>query len=138
MILVSRRTGVIMPDMGTFRIDVEVADPSRRNDRAHLTAVLIDTGAELSWFPGRVLESLGIGRVKLVRFRQADGSALERWTGAAMVHAAGTMTVDEVVFAEPGDMTLLGARSLEGLNVTIDPVSKRLVDAGPVSVAAAA
>jgi len=127
-----------MSDMGTFRIDVELADPSRRNQRARLTAVLVDTGAELSWFPGKILESLGIERVKVVTFRQADGSALERWTGAAMVHAAGTMTVDEVVFAEPADMTLLGARSLEGLNVTIDPVSKRLVDAGPVSVAAGA
>ena len=127
-----------MDDMGTFRIDVEVADPSRRDERARLTAVLVDTGAELSWFPGQVLESLRIERVKLVRFRQADGSTLERWTGAAMVYAAGTLTFDEVVFAEPGDMTLLGAHSLEGLNVTIDPVSKRLIDAGPVSVAAAA
>lgn len=126
-----------MPDMGTFRIDVSVADPSRRDERVQLTAVLVDTGAELSWFPAQLLESLGIARVKRVRFRQADGSILERWTGAAIVHAAGTQTVDEVVFAEATDMTLLGARSLEGLNVRVDPVAKRLVDAGPVPAAPA-
>jgi len=41
------------------------------------------------------------------------------------------------VFAEPGDMTLLGAHSLEGLNLKIDPVRKELVSAGPVITAAA-
>ena len=85
-----------------------------------------------------MLESLGIVRRKLVRFRQADGSILERDTGVAIVYAAGTSTGDDVVFAEPDDMTLLGARSLEGMNLTIHPLSKTLVDAGPVVVAAAA
>jgi hypothetical protein len=33
---------------------------------------------------------------------------------------------------------LLGSRSLEGLNLTIDPVNKRLIDAGPAPAAAAA
>jgi hypothetical protein len=33
-------------------------------------------------------------------------------------------------------MLLLGARSLEGLNLTVDAVKKRLVKAGPVPVAA--
>ena len=35
------------------------------------------------------------------------------------------------------DLVLLGSRSLEGLNVTIDPVSRRLVDAGPTPAAVA-
>jgi len=43
-----------------------------------------------------------------------------------------------VVFGESGDLTLLGARSLEGLNLRVDPVNKRLVDAGPAPAAAAA
>ena len=37
-----------------------------------------------------------------------------------------------VVFAEPGDMTILGARSLEGLNVRVDSQRKQLVPAGPI------
>jgi hypothetical protein len=41
------------------------------------------------------------------------------------------VTVDEVVFAEPGDLLLLGARTLEGLNVTIDSTRRRLVSTGP-------
>jgi predicted aspartyl protease len=100
--------------------------------------VLVDTGAELSWVPAEVLESLGIERYNVWRFRQADGTVLERHAGAALVHVAGRRAADEVVFGHPGDLTLLGSRSLEGLNFRIEPVTKRLVDAGPAPAAAAA
>ncbi len=125
-------------DMGSFRVDVEVENPVRPGERRALSSVLVDTGAELSWFPAAVLESLGIERRKIWRFRQANGVVLERWTGPAFVHVAGTSATDDVVFGEPGDLTLLGSRSLEGLNFRIDPVAKRLVDAGPAPAAAAA
>jgi hypothetical protein len=36
----------------------------------------------------------------------------------------------------PGDLELLGSRSLEGLNLRVDPVAKRLTDAGPMPLAA--
>ena len=128
-----------MPDeMGTFRVAVEIENPARPGERRALSAVLVDTGAELSWFPASVLESLGIERHRTWRFCQADGTVLERWTGPAFVHVAGTRATDDVVFGEPGDLVLLGARSLEGLNLRIEPVSKRLVDAGPAPAATAA
>jgi hypothetical protein len=41
-----------------------------------------------------------------------------------------------VVFAEPADLILLGARSLEGLNLRVDSRRKQLVDAGPTVAAA--
>jgi predicted aspartyl protease len=125
-------------EMGTFRIDVEIENPAAEGRRERLSSVLVDTGAELSWFPAATLEALGIRRRKTWRFRQADGSVLERWAGEARVYAAGNFTVDEVIFGEPRDLVLLGARSLEGLNLRIDPVSKMLVDAGPAPAAALA
>ena len=100
-------------------------------------ALLVDTGSGLTWVPSPILESLGVVRFKQLRFRQATGQIIERWTGGAVVHAAGTRTIDEVVFGEPGDLSLLGARTLEGLNVVVDPVSRRLVDAGAMPAAAA-
>ena len=123
--------------MGIFRISIEVENAGHRGVRRALSGVLVDTGAELSWVPASVLESLGIPRDKQLRFRQANGTILERWTGFAVVHAGGTRTVDEVVFGEPGDLLLLGARSLEGLNLRVDPVLKQLVDAGPAPAAVA-
>ena len=125
-------------DMGSFRVDVEIENPARPGERRALRAVLVDTGAELSWVPAEVLESLGIERYNTWRFRQADGTILERRTGAAFIHVAGKRTTDDVVFGEPGDLVLLGSRTLEGLNVRIEPVTKQLVDAGPAPAAAAA
>jgi predicted aspartyl protease len=124
-----------MPDMGTFRTSVEIENPAHRGIRRTIENVLVDTGAELSWVPAGVLESLGVERDKRLQFRQASGTVLERWTGIAIVHAGGTRTADDVVFGEPGDMVLLGARSLEGLNLRVDPVLKVLVDAGPAPAA---
>lgn len=123
-------------DMGTFRINIEIENPVAPGRREALRDVLVDTGAELSWFPATVLESLGIQRRKVWHFRQADGTVLTRWTGPAFIYAADTSATDDVVFGEPRDLILLGARSLEGLNLRIDPVRKTLVDAGPAPAAA--
>ncbi len=125
-------------EMGSFRIDVELENPAAPGPRERLSHVLVDTGAELSWFPAAVLQALGIQRRKLCHFRQANGTVLARWTGPAFVYAAGTTATDDVVFGEPNDLVLLGARTLEGLNLRIDPVAKILVDAGPAPAAVAA
>jgi predicted aspartyl protease len=124
-------------DMGTFHVKLEIENPAKPGERRAINSVLVDTGAELSWFPTDVLESLGIERYAQWRFRQADGSILERWTGAAFVHVEGKRATDDVVFGEPGDLVLLGAHTLEGLNFRIDPVTKKLVDAGPAPAAVA-
>jgi predicted aspartyl protease len=123
--------------MGSFRVDVAVENPVHPGEKRVLQSVLVDTGAELSWFPAEVLQSLGIERRKTWHFRQADGTVLARSTGMASVYLLDTWTVDEVVFGEPADLVLLGSRSLEGLNLRVDPVSKRLIDAGPAPAAVA-
>jgi predicted aspartyl protease len=139
MVLLGEASGGIMPqEMGTFRVDVEIENPARPGERRTLVAVLVDTGAELSWVPGAVLESLGVEPNNKWLFRQADGSILERWTGTVVVGVGGRRVGDEVVFGQPGDLVLLGSRTLEGLNFRVEPVTKQLVDAGPAPAAAAA
>jgi predicted aspartyl protease len=125
-------------EMGTFRVDVEIENPARPGERRTLRSVLVDTGAELSWVPAGMLEPLGIERNNKWLFRQADGTILERWTGSVLIYVAGRRAADEVVFGAPGDLVLLGSRTLEGLNFRVDPVTRRLVDAGPAPAAAAA
>lgn len=69
-------------DMGTFRIDFEIANPALPETRRVVRSALVDTGAELSWIPSEMLESLGIERYSRSRVRQANGRILERWTEA--------------------------------------------------------
>lgn len=124
--------------MGTFRTDVRIEHPADPLLTEWVRGALVDTGAALSWFPRDLLQRLTVKPVKLWHFRQADGSILTRWTAEVRVFAGGRSTIDEVVIGETGDRVLLGARSLEGLNLRVDPVSMRLVDAGPAPAAAAA
>jgi len=90
--------------MGSFRIDVEIGNPSGIGARQTIRNVLVDTGAELSCFPADVLDAVGIVRGKQVRFRQADGSVLIRWTGSGIVYAVNTYATDDLVFGEAGDL----------------------------------
>ena len=123
-------------EMGTVRVDVEIENPVRPGERRTLKSVLVDTGAALSWFPAAALQPLGVERLKVWRFRRADGAVLARWTSAVNLRVAGVQTFDEVVLGEPGDLVLLGAHSLAGLNLRIDPFTKQLIDAGPAPAAA--
>jgi predicted aspartyl protease len=139
MVLLGEANRRSMTDlMGTFRTEITVENPAQPGRVVTLPSVLVDTGAELTWIPATVLDSLGIERRKVWHFRQADGTVLTRQTGYVVLHVAGTETTDEVVFGEAGDLRLLGARSLEGLNLRVEPIMKRLVDAGPAPAAAAA
>jgi predicted aspartyl protease len=138
VVLLGENSGAIMrDDMGAFRVDVEIENPARPGERRILRSVLVDTGAELSWVPADVLGSLGVERNNKWLFRQADGTILERWTGSVYIYVAGKRAADELVFGAPGDLVLLGSRTLEGLNFRVEPVTKRLVDAGPAPAAVA-
>jgi predicted aspartyl protease len=121
--------------MGTFRVAISVENPTAPGVRRTIPSALVDTGAALSWLPKAVLEDLAVRPVKEWRFRQADGTVLLRWTAEVRLFVSGTSTIDEVVCGEPTDLVLLGARSLEGLNLRVDPIRMELVDAGPAPAA---
>ncbi len=98
--------------------------------------MMVDTGSEFTWISAKKLEGIGIEREKKdVQFRMANGQTITRSVGFAILRVAKEFTIDEVVFAEPGDLLLLGARTLEGLNLLVDPSRKRLVAAGPLPAA---
>ena len=98
--------------------------------------MLVDSGSEYTWAPAKSLEKIGIDREKKdVLFVMAKGQQITRSVGFAIIRLDKNFTVDEVVFAERGDLLLLGARSLEGLNLTVDSPRKKLVTAGPLPAA---
>lgn len=125
-----------MSDMGILTITVGVESPLRRGEIREVHDVLVDTGPGLSWLPASILEGLGIAREKRDGFTMANGGVLVRDIGFAIIHVAGRFTNDEVIFGEPGDLVILGTRSLEGLNLRVDARNQRLIAAGPILAAA--
>jgi predicted aspartyl protease len=125
----------MIDDMGIFRTTIGVAHLALPTRRRELESVLVDTGSEYNWIPAAVLVELGVEPVRIDRFETADGRVLERPVAFALIFAGGRSAAAAVVFAEPGDMILLGAHGLEGLNLRVDLARKELVPAGPVPAA---
>ena len=87
--------------------------------------------------PEPTLEKLDIKREKKdLEFVMANGQRITRSVGFAIIRVDKFFTVDEVVFAEEGDLLLLGWRTLEGMNLIVDSRLRKLFTAGPLPVAA--
>ncbi len=96
-----------------------------RTQAVTVPRALVDTGSEYTWIPSRTLEKIGVNREKKdLVFTMANGQTITRSVGFAILRVDKYFTIDEVVFAEPGDMTLLGARTLEGLSLVVDSRKK--------------
>ncbi|MGH7174057.1 MAG: retroviral-like aspartic protease family protein [Gemmataceae bacterium] len=122
--------------MGTFSVSCRIENPVERSRFADLPQMLVDTGSEYTWVPATTLEQLGIAREKNdLSFVMANGQHITRSVGFAILRYDSYFTIDEVVFAEQGDLLLLGARTLEGFNLRVDAAQKKLVAAGPLPAA---
>lgn len=123
--------------MGIFRTTIEIAGLQTPSDRRELIDVLVDTGSEYNWIPEEILRELGVVPVRTDRFETADGRVIERSVGFALIFAGDRSAPTVVVFAGRGEMVLLGAHGLEGLNLRVDLGRRELVPAGPVPAATA-
>lgn len=122
--------------MGTFHASCKVENHVDRSRSVRIPKMLVDTGSEYTWIPAARLEKIGItGEKKDIAFVPANGEVVTRNVGFAILWVEKHFTIDEVVFAEAGDLALLGARTLEGLNLTVDSARKKLVATGPLPAA---
>jgi predicted aspartyl protease len=123
--------------MGLFYVGCRVLNLVTSESTA-VRRLMVDTGSESTWIDATVLKAIGIERRKKdLQFLFANGQIVKRSAGYAVLRVDKSETVDEVVFAETGDLQLLGARALEGLNLQVDARRKKLVGAGPIVSAAA-
>ncbi len=111
--------------MGITRIQFTVAHPIEVN-RSAPVELLVDTGAVISFVPREILERLGIPKQSRRVFRLANGQSIERDVGGALFGWNGYTSIAPVVFAEPGDASLLGVTAVEAMGLEVDPISQRL------------
>jgi predicted aspartyl protease len=122
--------------METLYTKCKIEHIADRTRSAIVPKLLVNTSSEYTWVPATTLERLGVEREKKDRpFVMANGRQITRSVGFAIIRLDKFFTVDEVVFAEKGDLLLLGARTLEGLNLLVDTQRKKLVAAGPLPAA---
>lgn len=118
--------------MGLFSVGCLLENQRDRTRSVRVSKVMVDTGSELTWIHQRHLKKIGVEPEKKDRrFVMANGQEITRSIGFAIIRVGKELTTDEVVFAQKGDLQLLGARTLEGLNLQVDARNKKLVAAGP-------
>jgi predicted aspartyl protease len=110
-----------------YRVNVVACNPQSEDRVTPPIDVLVDTGAELTWLPAEMLQKIGIRPRRSRVFQTATKQLIERNVGYAILRAEGFETNDEVVFAQPTDLNLLGVRTLEGFGVMVDNIAHRFV-----------
>lgn len=90
---------------------------------------MVDTGASYTIVPARLLRDMGVEPFDKIRLVLADGRPVEMDLGQATATIDGRSIPTLVVFGEDNARPLLGAYTLEGLRLAVDPVNQRLVSA---------
>jgi predicted aspartyl protease len=121
--------------MGSFTVGCLIKNHVNREKTVRIPQLMVDTGSEATWVPRKFLAEIDVKPEKRSLFQLANGQYVYRDVGYAVIRVHDSETTDEVVFAEQGDLSLLGARALEGLLLWIDAKGKRLVaiEAHPVA-----
>lgn len=114
-----------MERMGAFRVPIEIASLTGR--RFEGLEALVDTGASHLCIPRDRLEAIGVEPEEQWPFTRADGREVDFDVGSLLIRIGGRTRPTIVVFGEPGSDALLGAHTLEGFRLAVDPVSQRLL-----------
>jgi predicted aspartyl protease len=124
--------------MGSFYTGCKMENHKDQKRSAVGPHLVVDTGREFTWVPSEVLERIGVEPVKKdLQLQMANGEIVTRSVGCAVLRVDTFETIDEVVFGQRGNLSFLGARAMEGMNIQLDPRKNRLLAAGPIVAATA-
>ena len=111
--------------MGTFNWPMRIS--SMDGQQVRDIEATVDTGAAYTTLPASLLREIGVEPTSQRRFLLADGRRIFMDYGQAWATIDGESVVTVVVFGEDSAPPLLGAYTLEGLALAVDPVEQRLV-----------
>jgi clan AA aspartic protease len=107
--------------MGLIRVPVTLKGRKRKVK----VIALVDTGASLTVIPRSIAARLELPALRTMAVHLADGRRQRMPVSAAIVRLDGR-EVPSTVFVAPGGEVLLGAETLELLDVSVDPKRRRL------------
>lgn len=111
--------------MGTFSVTIRIVDLG--GTRFEEVEAMADTGATTTVIPRTILDGLGIRPARQEIFEYASGQQTRLDMAQATAQTEGRETITWVISGEEGMSSLLGAYTLEGLFLAVDPYNQRLV-----------
>lgn len=114
--------------MGGFSVKLRVWNPERPGEVEEFDA-LVDPRSTFSWISRSRLERLGVEPSRKMSFRLKDRWVVERDVASVYIAMDGGPVGDVVVMAEAGEAESMGAHTLDGFGMAVDPAQKILVPA---------
>ena len=111
--------------MATFYTQIEIGDID--GERFEQMDALANAGAMTTVVPASVLKRLGVAPTMSQVFDHADGREVELDMAETKIRVDGKETITWVIFGEETGGTLLGAYTLEGVFLGVDPYAQRLI-----------
>ncbi|TLZ50513.1 MAG: hypothetical protein E6K18_07145 [Methanobacteriota archaeon] len=121
--------------MGIIYAEIRIFSADGMRSRA--LRLMVDTGSLFTWVPGVTAQALGIAPTGTQSFRPIAGEPIDRPVADALVECAGQRGVRRIVFAGPDDLNVIGADTMEGLGLEVDPTTKTIRRVRTVPAAAA-
>jgi predicted aspartyl protease len=109
--------------MGVTYIQGTVTGPNGAQDGVEF---LVDSAATYTLLPLPVWQKIGLTPRRSVRFRLADGTAIERKVSDCQIHLPQGEGHTPIILGEAGDEALLGVITLENLGLILNPFSRQL------------
>ena len=113
--------------MGTVKVTIGVGDPQGRQFED--VDVVVDTGSTYTAVPREMLQRLGVPVERPLPSETADGRLVPVDVGEATIRLEGLEFHTPVIFAEPGEPSILGVVGLEEAALAVDPLAGRLIPA---------
>ena len=111
--------------MGILKVTIAVGDPQELQfEELEVTA---GTRSTYTIVPRAMLDRLGVPVERSLPSETADGRIVPVDVGQTIIRLQGLEFHTQVIFAEPGEPSLLGTVTLEEAALTLDPVAERLI-----------
>jgi clan AA aspartic protease len=117
--------------MGQFTVKARlgsVADAGSPQD----VEFLVDTGAAFTWVPEEIAEAVGLVPHDRTQIRFADGRREDYGLAWARITLEGRTDLTLVLVGTRHSQPLLGAFTMEGFRLAVDPTNRRLIPIIPL------
>lgn len=112
--------------MGTFSVKFILKNPLHSDLKLELEG-LVDTGAMFTQIPSGLVAQIGIVSSGSRPVQYADGTKDTVPVAKADIAINSLETATMILCGKPNSLILLGAHTLEGLGLGVDPIRKRLI-----------
>src|SRR5439155_1620474 len=114
--------------MGTFFVEALLA-AQERPERRQPVELLVECGSTYTWVAAALLRGLSVVPTERRRVVTIAGQLAERDAAEVLITLEGRTLHTVCLFGDAGDLDVLGAYTLEGFGLGVDPVQRKLIPA---------